>query len=226
MTKSALSVHDRFFQYVRKTEDGDCWEWTAGKSRGYGTFCLDGKQISSHRMAWLLEKGEIPAGFFVCHHCDNRGCVRVSHLFLGTHQDNMDDMFAKRRDRRLCGQDHPRVSLNDAEVKRMLDIWEKNRPFQRELAEQFGVAREVVKDILRGATRRDVTGGVHRGGYRQREITFAGRTLSVAEWSKETGLPRAVILGRLSYGWSTEKVLTKPLRKVTSPLYHRQQADV
>jgi hypothetical protein len=55
----------------------------------------------AHRIAWELTNGPIPAGLFVCHHCDTPGCVRPDHLFLGTAQENMQD--ASRKDRMLHG---------------------------------------------------------------------------------------------------------------------------
>jgi hypothetical protein len=36
----------------------------------------------------------------LCHRCDERRCINPDHHFVGTHQDNMDDMTAKRRVRR------------------------------------------------------------------------------------------------------------------------------
>lgn len=47
----------------------------------------------SWRVSWALEQGPIPDGKWVLHRCDNRRCVRPSHLFLGSSQDNVDDMM-------------------------------------------------------------------------------------------------------------------------------------
>lgn len=42
-------------------------------------------------------------------------------------------------------------------------------------------------------------------------IKFNGKTMSVAEWAKETGLIPQTIRARLSLGWSIADTLTKPL---------------
>lgn len=87
---------ERFWNKVDKS--GDCWLWTASKThQGYGYFRFDGKMCKAHRMAWLLVNGEIPNEMLVCHSCDNPSCVNPEHLWLGTNQENMDDMNKKGR---------------------------------------------------------------------------------------------------------------------------------
>lgn len=57
------------------------------------------EQWRAHRLMYFVKKGFIPAGLLVCHKCDNRACIEEEHLFLGTSQDNTDDMVAKGRHR-------------------------------------------------------------------------------------------------------------------------------
>jgi len=89
----------RFWSKVKKGEnENDCWEWQAHLSKkGYGRFRYKGKYIGSHRVAWMIEYGDIPEGMCCCHKCDNTRCVRSSHIFLGSNADNNQDMMKKGR---------------------------------------------------------------------------------------------------------------------------------
>jgi hypothetical protein len=89
---------DRFWEKVRMIAPDECWVWTGaiGSDR-YGKMKWRGKQWGTHRLAYTLANGEIPAGLHVCHRCDNRVCCNPAHLFLGTALDNIRDCIAKGR---------------------------------------------------------------------------------------------------------------------------------
>jgi hypothetical protein len=82
----------------------NCWVWTAGKDKGgYGKYKMRGQHLRAHRVAFMMSTGhEIPKGAgahgtCVIHKCDNPSCIRPSHLRLGSNDENMADMVAKRR---------------------------------------------------------------------------------------------------------------------------------
>jgi hypothetical protein len=124
-----------------------CWEWAgAAGPQGYGFIKhKDGAQLRAHRVAYELVYGPIPPGMFVCHHCDNPGCVRPSHLFLGTQRDNMADMVAKGRAARLSGERNGSAKLNAAAI----DEIRKSNDTHDCLAARFSVSPSAIGLIRR-----------------------------------------------------------------------------
>lgn len=93
-------MYSTFVRFMDKFEvrENGCWEWTKKTNRGgYGEFKVRGKTVRAHRWAYATFVEPIPEDLHVLHHCDNPPCVNPSHLFTGTHGDNMRDMFAKGR---------------------------------------------------------------------------------------------------------------------------------
>ena len=102
-----LTAKDKARFWSKVERSGSCWLWTAGKDKGgYGTFDLNGMSVKAHRVSYTLANGEIPTGMCVLHKCDTPACVSPDCLFLGTHQDNMDDMMAKGRNNQPRGNEN------------------------------------------------------------------------------------------------------------------------
>lgn len=80
---------------------GECWECHLAcsrdryKERHYVQ--AEGKRVRVTRLVWEILEGPIPDGMWVLHSCDNTKCISIEHLFLGTPQDNTQDMLKKGR---------------------------------------------------------------------------------------------------------------------------------
>jgi len=111
-----------------------------------------GKNWRSHRISYVLYRGEIPEGFIVLHSCDIPACINPDHLSLGTHDENMRDM--KRKGRQALGE---RVNLSKLTAPQVEEI---RRRYvggnMNHLAKEFGVSRVAVGQIIRKQTWRHV----------------------------------------------------------------------
>jgi hypothetical protein len=144
---------DRFWAKVAQKGEAECWEWTGCNiNGGYGRFGVAGAMQLAHRVSWFIAHGPIPYsegyhGTCVLHRCDNTSCVNPDHLFLGTNQDNVDDMVAKGRDNKAKGSAHGVAVLTEEDVRRIRKIG--RAVTQQVLADQFGVDRSHIGKILR-----------------------------------------------------------------------------
>jgi len=91
-------IRKRFEDKVFPDPNSGCWLWGgAVGTHGYGVIGLGKKStVTAHRLAWMLEHGDIPEGMFVLHKCDNRPCCNPRHLYVGSVKDNSADMMSRR----------------------------------------------------------------------------------------------------------------------------------
>lgn len=119
--KSFGELPPRFWAKVERDLDAGmgsgCWYWTGAVSgsNGYGQYWTGERLVLAHRACFEASEGPIPVRLFACHKCDNRRCVRPSHIFVGTAKDNMQDCRRKGRmgmPDGLCRRGHAMVGAN------------------------------------------------------------------------------------------------------------------
>lgn len=145
-----MDIVTKLISRVKIDEETGCWIWQGAKNnKGYGKIGVNYKGWLVHRLSYSLFRGEIPPGILVCHKCDVRLCCLPLHLFLGTHQDNLDDAIAKKRHHNGCRK------LSDEQV---ISLTERYAAGERstDLAKEYGISSGNVYSIATGRSFKSV----------------------------------------------------------------------
>jgi hypothetical protein len=154
----------RFWDKAIPEPNTGCWLWMGTQhSKGYGTVRAGRLPTFAHRVAYEMTHGPIPKGLLVCHRCDVRWCVNPTHLFVGTHRDNMDDMKRKGRAatgtrngmardphlaNRAPGESNPMAKLTWSAVAEIRAAHATGEVQQR-IADRFGVCDATINRIVK-----------------------------------------------------------------------------
>lgn len=111
---------------------------------------VKGRMVRANREALSRALGRpLHRGMCACHRCDNPSCVRATHLFEGTHAENMADMRAKGRSRRSDGESNVRAKLTAEDVAKIRERLSSGAS-RREIGVEFGVSTSTIYDIYNG----------------------------------------------------------------------------
>jgi hypothetical protein len=134
MSDDLVLEKQRFEKFVEKTDN--CWLWTGCKQGTYPVFWYRGRQILSHKLAYMFYNGEIPLGLIIRHKCKSKLCVNPTHLETGTYKQNSMDRF---RDGTIN---------NKVTAEQVLAIRASDKT-QKELAQLYNVTTSNINYILK-----------------------------------------------------------------------------
>lgn len=163
---SRFTTEERFWNKVDRSDGPDaCWLWIPAKDRkGYGEFhvSLERGKVRAHVFAVELTTGEpCPPGKEGCHRCDNPPCCNPSHVYYGTRQQNVNDMWQRGRAKRGSARSHSRLTeATVLEIRRRFAAGETGPS----LAAEFGVTDGCITDAVNGRSWKHVGGPIKTHG--------------------------------------------------------------
>lgn len=156
MTDLKIAADKLNFNFLApKDKNSGCWLWVGClDNNGYGRLSRCDRVLYAHRMSYLKYNGEIPQNMEVCHRCDVKRCCNPDHLFLGTHSDNIKDMYSKGKGNTggytlpaFEGSKNPNAKLKEEDIDRIKDLFDEGYR-QKYIAEMFNITQGHVSSII------------------------------------------------------------------------------
>ncbi len=110
---------------------------------GYPHIWYKGRAHNMHRVIYIKKFGEIEKGLVIRHKCDNRRCININHLEVGTRKDNSNDCKIRGRLNTPIGEKRKDCKLTD---KQVLEI-RKDIRNQNLIAKYYKISQSTVSKI-------------------------------------------------------------------------------
>ena len=148
-----MDIKEKIEAYSEPIPGTGCWLWTRASARRYGQIRYRGMARPAHRVSYEVFKGEIGPGMCVCHQCDEPLCVNPSHLFLGTHSENISDMHRKGR-HKISKRPSSMWPWSKLTMQQACTIRAKlaSGVSRRVIAQEFGVSLPTIQSIAANKT--------------------------------------------------------------------------
>lgn len=162
----------------------ECWAWASFKRGKYGQFTFKSINYAAHRVSYYLHYGVDPLDKQVCHKCENR-CCNPHHLFLGTNDENQQDLFNKKgKAVGFKGENSITSKLTNDKVISILEEYNNGLITQQGLADKYEISKCHVNGIIRSRSWNHITGETTKPPYwKQERLTETQVNSIVKEFS-------------------------------------------
>ena len=119
--------------------------WKTNTTQRYASFFINGKTELAHRVSFYIYIGNIEYKKHVLHRCRNK-CLNPSHLYIGTHKDNMKDRIEDGTSN--IGFKHGKAIFNEKKVIEIRKNFKNIKGELSRLSKKYNCSRHTIRDII------------------------------------------------------------------------------